>query len=344
VHVLGSSPIEGVYQAQQNNCNYHFEIRYLNFVFFFTGPCESGTSIYWGKYDITPTDPHAISGTMTVTYTSKWSSSGNEKPSGGGGPFLGGSYVFFWTKMNNQLNMTSPLFPDMQYTRVPKTKIDGTWCWVYDQQGQACSDLNAGVLLSFTYTQGTSAPVVASYELSHPNDLNVDYAFGPPGLAGTTGYGNYSFSGTALNLDVFIEARKQYEYFVNGVPGVPFKAVEGTWIGATVFPATNQSDAGFCLTCIEFHNSFWRAFQTQCSPSNQISFGTFLGTFDMDSNNIELTYGFVDVNGQGDVGIQGQTLTFEYKFVSTPSQPMETQLVISQPNDPTQPTMTFTQM
>jgi len=360
---FSGGPIDGVYETQQNGCQSLAEARYLSFLFL-SGACgEEDPMVFLGKYDISPSDPNAMSGTMSITYTSmfvqstqstqpksNWTSSArtglpiHSASVGGNGMQLGVQYILFWTKWGNQLNFTSPVFNDLfiQYTRQPYTKVDGTWLW--SNNGYEVNvELNAGLMLTLSYSSETSTPVMGIYHLTPGNNINFYYVYGPPGLAGTTAAGNYSFNGMALNMDVCVKASGQCTDLIGGLPGTPYKEVEGVWTGASVWPPNNQStDGTFCLTTVEFHNSFWRGFQTGCSTDG-FSFGTYFGTFSLNNGFIELMYGLVDQNGQGDNGLQGQTLTFQYD-VTTSNLGGQTQLVISQPSDPQLPVMTLVLM
>jgi len=364
---FSGGPIDGVYEAQQNGCVVQAEARYLSFLFL-SGACgEEDPMVFIGKYDISPSDPDATSGTMSIIYTSiflqsaestqsksNWTSSARTglpiHTLAGSGVQLGVQYVLFWTKMGNQLNFTSPVFNDLfiEYTLQPETRIDGTWLWT-NNGTEINVELNAGSMLTLTYSPDgssySSTPVMGLYQVTPGNHVNFYYVYGPPGLAGTTAVGNYSFFGTTLDMEVYVKATGQYTELIDGQQQVPFKEVEGVWTGASVFPPNNQSSDGpFCLTTVEFHNSFWRGFQTDCLGTGEFLFGTYFGTFILNAGFIELAYGLVDQNGQGDLpGLQGQSLGFFYK-ITTSDEGDQTQLVLSPANSSSEPVTTLVLM
>jgi len=320
------------------------------------GPCSTSdqVNVFFGKYDITPSNPTASSGVMTLTYTSFLGNNDSLAPTHivgagnnnkyGNAPQLGESYVFFWSKHANTLNISSPIFGvDVIYMSMPSTRIDGTWSWQLTGQ-TTYNDFNGGNFLSITYTfnQGANqaAIVIGDYALMGQR-INIFYAYGPEGFEGTTATGNYTDTGSSLTLNIYVNAVKKQIVLLNGAMDKPVRNVEGTWTGASVFPSTN-GDNNFCLTTVEFHNSYWRGFHTQCSTGVGFSFGTFLGTFVVSTTStIAFSYAFVDIDGKGSSGLAGQTLIFDYELLMSPGGMPE--LIISS-DDPTQPVISLVQM
>jgi len=154
--------------------------------------------------------------------------------------------------------------------------------------------------------------------LSEPNNIEFYYVYGPDALIGQNGTGTYLIRST-LTLDVYIPAINEHVQLNNGMLEKTNRFWEGVWKGTTVFP-----DDSWCLTTGNFKGNFWRGFQTQCSSDAGMSFATTLGTFSATEASISFTYGFVDIDGKGGNGLQGQTLTYDVKTNMVGSQPQVT--------------------
>jgi len=149
------------------------------------------------------------------------------------------------------------------------------------------------------------------------NRISVTYAYAPQELVGVTANGTYVAGVRRLSLYVYIPPLMQQIQLLDGVQQQPSKFWDGTWQGTTLF-----GNRGWCSTTGSFHNNFWRGVQTNCSPGASFSFGTFVGTFKATSTDtIAFSYGFVDIDGKGDNGLEGQTLNFDVAISAVGSLP-----------------------
>jgi len=310
-------------------CQLQLELRYLNFLAT-VGPCSGGGQpmLFVGIYEIEPSDPDAMGGVITLIYTT---SMGEQAI-----PVPGQSYAFQWIKLpNGNVNMSSPIFggDPITYVPVPPSPIAGTW--VFNHNGQKVfNDMGPVSFLSYTYNTNVTV-AMGPYEVGPKRSLQAFYAYAPDPLKNTYANGTYSLANNKLSLDMYIQAEHQH-VLLKGVMA-PSTILEGTWSGVMT-----QQDS-YCLTFGDFHGNFYRGFQTRCSSSGSLGlrFGTFLGNFAMTKNQIDFTYAFVDVNGQGDIGIVGTTIPYSYTITYGR---VTTLTLTQQPAGPDSPTLTFTKL
>jgi len=273
----------------------------MNFLSY-AGPCDDGSApmFFMGTYDIAPTDPNAMSGVMTIMYTTA---------TGQQGPVPGQRLIFDWTKTSGGgLNISSPVFGGLvqEYTMTNAQPIDGSWTWL--QNGTVVeTNCVGGNFLSFSFNGPNDVTFTAgSYDASD-NALSIYYVYGPEVLINATAMGTYVVDRT-LSIQLYIPPIHQNVDLKNGQPHHASQMWEGVWKGTTLL----DNGKSYCLTTGDFHNNIWRGFQTDCTGDQTFSFGTFIGTFVASSSTISFTYGFVDVDGKGDsIQLEGTTLTYD---------------------------------
>jgi len=324
---VSQGPIDGSYMGRENACAVQLEIRYLNFVAM-TGPCSDGSEpgVFMGTYEIQPDDPDATEGTLTLFYTTVI----------GGGPATGQSYFFTWIKSaNGNLNMSSPMFGGVTtlYTLVD-SPLTGTWALTVNGVN-VYIDMGALTYVSYTSPGSPNVSVsIGSYQLGLRKRIQIYYAYAPEDLENTFANGTYSLTNNKLSMNLYIQAIGE-TVSMTGIMTPINKILEGTWSGSV----TTNSQGGYCLNYLDIHGNFFRLFQTQCSPQAPIMYGTYMGNFRVQNNQLYLSYGFVDVDGQGDTsGLVGYT--FPFTFMVTYGR--LTTIVIKSPPGPDSPVMTLT--
>jgi len=305
--VFSQGPFDGTYFQQFNatsDCALYIRIRYLSFVSVI-GPCSSGGTpgAMLGTYDVQPSDPSAKGGVVTFSYTSVLGNFEGVQP--------GMSMPWVWVvNTDGSLDLSNALLGTVHYVRRPSTVIDGNWVW--NVNGTVITnEMIDGIFLSLSFdptTKQPPTPAFGLYWLFNPNELDVYYNYGPIQLVNTLGNGTFDLK-TKLSIKIHLEGSDQDVQLTGGTMQPIHSFWEGVWSGSTTFPDQSQ-----CVTTAEFRRNLWHGFQTACTSSTYLQFGSYIGTFQVNQDgSVAVTYGFVDANGKGDDGLAGRTIQFDVK-------------------------------